>query len=143
MKSRKSEHKNSTQYKLCTFCSAPIPRHSEDPYCTRCRERVLFLNVKDFIRENDVNEFEVAAHFGIPLKTVKDWIKEGRIEYKKTSMGARAINNKLRCESCGSSVSFGTICPKCLKEMKQTTRGFVVNQPRKDDDRMRFLNKDK
>ena len=139
----KSGNRTQVNYKMCTFCGAPIPKTSEDPYCPQCRERVLFFNVKDYICENDVNEFQVAAHFGIPLRTVKGWIKEGRIEYKKTAIGTRAINNKLRCESCGSPVSFGTICPKCLKQMNQTARGYGMNKPRTDDDRMRFLNKDK
>jgi predicted amidophosphoribosyltransferase len=143
MKSNKSDKKNSINYKVCAYCGAAIPRNSEESYCDQCRDRILFFDVKDFIRENDVNEFQVAAHFGIPLRTVKAWIKEGRIEYKETPTGIRAMNNNLRCEICGSPVTFGTICPKCLKQMNQSTRGYSVNKPQKDDNRMRFLNKDK
>ena len=46
-------------------------------------EMELFDAVRNYIRENDVNEFGVAAHFGIPVSRVKAWIREGRIEYKE------------------------------------------------------------
>ena len=43
----------------------------------------LFAEVKDYIRENDVKEIDVAEHFGIPVSKVRRWIKEGRIQYKE------------------------------------------------------------
>ena len=142
MKSNKFDTTNSINYKHCVYCGAPIHRSSEDAYCPQCRDRILFFDVRDFIRANDVNEFQVAAHFGIPLRTVKGWIKEGRIEYKETPDGLRTINNNLRCESCGAPVTFGTLCPKCLKNMNKNIHGYDLNKPQ-DDDRMFFLNQDK
>ena len=41
--------------------------------------------MKDYIRENNVNEFQVAEHFGIPLSIVKRWMRELRIEYVSPS----------------------------------------------------------
>lgn len=143
MNSDKFESPKSVNYKYCEYCGAPIPRNSEEPYCAQCRERVLFLEIKDYIRANDVNEFQVAAHFGIPLRTVKGWIKEGRIEYKETANGMRSLNNHFTCERCGAPVAFGTLCPKCLKLMNKNMHGYDLSKRQKDDDRMRFLQHDK
>ena len=72
--------KSTLDYKYCEFCMVPIPRSQEIPYCPACQEKIIFHHVKEYIRENDVNEFQVADHFNIPLRMVKNWIKEGRIE---------------------------------------------------------------
>jgi len=138
----KFDTENTINYKYCEYCGAPISRKSDEKYCELCRERVLFHKVKDYIRANDVNEFQVAAHFGIPLRIVKGWIKDGRIEYKEMNNGKRAINNNLRCERCGAPVTFGTLCPKCLKLMNKNMHGYDLQKPPKDDDRMFFLNND-
>ena len=100
---------DSSNYKYCQYCGTTMPVTVKYPYCDSCREIILFQKVKDFIRENDVNEFQVAAQFGLPLPSVKGWIKEGRIEYKETAAGAKALNNKLKCERCGAPVTFGTV----------------------------------
>ena len=141
--SPRSDNRDTINYKYCEFCGAPIPRNSEEKFCERCRDRILFQQVKDYIRANDVNEFQVAAHFGIPLRTVKGWIKEGRIEYKEMADGKRSINNNFSCERCGAPVSFGTLCPKCLKLLNKNMHGYDLRKPQADDDRMRFLNNDK
>ena len=68
----------------CKSCKRPLPKDYAQDLCTRCQEIQLFHDVKDYIRSNDVNEYEVADHFNIPLRQVKEWIREGRIEYKET-----------------------------------------------------------
>ena len=75
------ERKNSINHKYCEHCGQAIPRCSEFACCTECQNSILFRAVKDYIRENNVNEFEVAEHFGIPLRLVKQWMRELRIEY--------------------------------------------------------------
>ena len=130
---------DSSNYKYCQYCGTTMPVTVKYPYCDSCREIILFQKVKDFIRENDVNEFQVAAQFGLPLRTVKGWIKEGRIEYKETAAGAKALNNKLKCERCGAPVTFGTVCPKCLKAMNNNVKGYGMQQTAQGDDRMFFL----
>ena len=75
------ERKNSINHKYCEHCGQAIPRSSEFACCTECQNSILFRAVKDYIRENNVNEFEVAEHFGIPLRLVKQWMRELRIEY--------------------------------------------------------------
>ena len=130
---------NNSNLKYCEFCGSPIYKDTETPYCERCREKALFQEVKDFIRSNDVNEFQVAAHFNIPLRVVKNWINEGRIEYKETPTGFRSLNNHLQCEKCGAPVAFGTLCGKCLKQLNKNIRGYDM-QKVQEEDRMFFLN---
>lgn len=101
------------KYKQCEFCGRPLPNDYEDVLCPRCKDNKLFHDVKEFIRANQVNEYEVADHFAIPLKQVKAWIREGRIEYNTTSE-SRTISG-MHCQHCGAPVTFGSLCPKCLK----------------------------
>ena len=75
------ERKNSKHYIYCEYCKQPMPRSSKSIYCIKCQDSHLFREVREYIRENNVNEFQVAEHFGIPLRLVKRWLKELRIEY--------------------------------------------------------------
>ena len=100
------------KYKQCEFCGRPLPKNYEDTLCPHCKDNKLFRDVKEFIRSNQVNEYEVASHFGIPLKQVKSWIREGRIEYN-TATATDTISG-MHCQHCGAPVTFGSLCPKCL-----------------------------
>mgnify|MGYP000842664141 FL=1 len=80
MDNPKSLFNNNT--KVCENCKRPLPYDYKENLCPRCLDLALFREVKEFIRTHDVNEYEVAEHFKIPLRQVKSWIKDGRIEYK-------------------------------------------------------------
>lgn len=101
--------------KVCEGCKRPLPNDYEDKLCPRCLEMALFHKVKEYIRTNDVTEYQVADHFQIPLMQVKAWIKEGRIEYKETNPSSKI--STLRCQRCGEPVAFGSFCTKCLRYM--------------------------
>ena len=49
------------------------------------------------------NEYEVAEHFHIPLRQIKEWIREGRIEYHEVNT-ASTISG-MHCQRCGAPVS--------------------------------------
>lgn len=72
----------SDKSKYCEYCGKPITRASEFNCCYFCQDTILFGKVKEYIRNNDVTEIQVAKHFGIPLRVVKQWIKEDRIGYR-------------------------------------------------------------
>ena len=127
----------SDKYKQCDYCGRPLPLDYADDCCPSCVENKLFHKVKEFIRSYDVNEYQVAAHFEIPVRQVKHWIRDGRIEYKQNTIGQNTISS-LRCERCGSPVSFGTLCPKCLKLMNNNIHGYDTQKP-SEDSRMRYL----
>lgn len=110
-------------YKYCAICRRPLPASSEETVCPLCTEQALFMKVKDFIRENDVTEYEVAAEFDLPLSRIKQWIREGRIEYKDKDLNGRISYN---CQKCGAQISFGTLCAKCLRQSNTTGHTAVV-----------------
>lgn len=128
-------NEESTQYKYCKGCGMMLPVTYPKDYCPGCEELALFDEVRDYIRSNDVNEYDVAEHFDIPIKQVKDWIKDGRIEYKEN--GKQSVGASF-CLRCGAKVSFGTLCPKCLKLLNGQGQGFAAT-PVQDEGKMRFI----
>lgn len=120
-------------YKYCEYCGKPLPLSFEGSVCPACQDQQLFHEVKEFIRSSDdVTEYDVAKHFDIPIQKVKHWIREGRIEYK--SDPASSITT--HCVECGAPISFGRLCPKCLK--KQSISGHSNTNPNAPG-RMRFF----
>ncbi len=134
---------NNTSYlfnnlKQCELCKKPLPRRYQEGLCPTCLDNELFKKVKEFIRENTVNEYQVAEEFNIPLRQVKTWIREGRIEYKKdTSIG---IEN-MRCQRCGIKVSFGSLCPKCLKLLNSPIHIYGQAADPASESKMQYLDK--
>jgi hypothetical protein len=80
------ERQQSVQHRLCNRCGAAVPRSSEINICLYCQDTVVFHEVKEYIRQNNVNEVQVAEHFGLPLALVKRWMNDRRIEYIKPAI---------------------------------------------------------
>ena len=128
------------RYKYCKGWGRAMSPNVINVYCEACEETQLFDKVRDFFRSYEVNEYDVAEHFGISVRIVKQWIKEGRIEYKER--GTRSIGGSY-CSHCGTKVSFGTLCSKCLKLLNgEGIQGFSA-APKEEEGRMRFMDKDK
>jgi len=121
--------------KVCSQCSRRL--HELYPYdiCPVCKENNLFNEVKDYIRKNDVREQEVADHFQISVHKVRNWIKEGRIQYKGDPVNSVS---SLYCKICGKPISFGILCPECHSPENIKV---VVAQEQIEDASMRFLGK--
>ncbi|SFB32551.1 hypothetical protein SAMN05216249_1216 [Acetitomaculum ruminis DSM 5522] len=119
----------SSDYKYCEYCGRLLAKSYKGDFCPDCLEKNLFGNVKEFIRSNDVNEYQVAEYFDIPIRRVKKWIREGRIEYKTTKV--KKIEG-LKCQKCGTPVNFGSLCMSCLK--KQNRKGYGMNIQNGDKD---------
>lgn len=105
-------------YHMCRVCHINLPPFYPDSICPMCQENELFMAVKDFIRENDVNENDVSEHFNIPISQVRGWIKEGRISYKEMK-GIRSTQEGKEariCRECGMllpSSCKDNICKNC------------------------------
>jgi NMD protein affecting ribosome stability and mRNA decay len=125
--------------KQCEFCGRPLSPHYEGNLCPHCKDVNLFREVKDFIRSHTVNEYEVSEHFGIPLKQIKAWIREGRIEYRTDDPSTNV--STMHCQRCGAPVTFGTLCPQCLK-LLNNGKGTAVSQNIEADSRMHYLDKE-
>lgn len=129
--------KKNFEHRYCKMCKRVLPLSYKNDYCPTCEDLRLFDKVREFVRSNDVNEYQVADHFDIPVRVVKQWIKEGRMEYKdpehKSIIAAY-------CSRCGAPVTFGSLCPKCLRLMNgEKVKGFGKVERNEEDDRMRFL----
>ncbi len=121
-------------YKYCENCRRPLAKSYQDDLCPVCKDIVLFREVKEYIRENLVNEYQVAEHFHLPHSKVKEWIREGRIEYREDSSDAIA---NLHCQRCGAPIRFGSLCPKCLRNSHSPK--VVGAMPEMGDTKMHFL----
>ena len=127
-----------TEVKYCKMCRKALPPLSDWEYCYACEELLLFDKVREFVRNNDVNEYQVAEYFDIPVRMVKQWIKEGRIEYKEKDKAGIMSNY---CSRCGQPVSFGTLCPQCLRLLNgEKARMIGFSKPEEGEEgEMRFL----
>jgi RNA polymerase subunit RPABC4/transcription elongation factor Spt4 len=112
-------------YRQCEFCHRALPKHYEFNLCPRCKDAELFRNVRDYIRGGTVNEYDVAEHFGISVRQVKAWIRDGRIEYLNSNPSEELVST--HCQVCGEPISFGTLCAKCLKQMNSGKGTAVSN----------------
>ena len=126
-----------TEEKQCARCGRVLNKLYNKELCPVCMEIELFHDVKEYIRENNVREGDVAEHFHIPLRKVHNWIKEGRIQYKEEKTEKIA---DLTCKVCGKPISFGMVCAEC--HSKQNLQ-VVTTWEKKDDDKMRFLGQGK
>ena len=125
-----------TNYKSCSMCGRLMPIDYEKDFCPGCEEDVLFKEVREYIRSHEVTEFELAEIFDIPQSKVRKWIKEGRIEYVT---GDNKMMNT-RCQRCGVPVSFGTLCPDCMRIMNGNKEvSYISFNAKNDRNRMRFL----
>ena len=128
-----------SRYKSCSMCGRQLPIDYEKDYCPACEDDVLFKEVREYIRTHEVTEFELAEIFNISQNKVRRWIKEGRIEYVT---GENKMMNT-RCQRCGIPVSFGTLCPDCMRVMNGSKEvSYISFGSKKDSNRMRFLSKE-
>ncbi|MCD7826588.1 MAG: FeoC-like transcriptional regulator [Clostridiaceae bacterium] len=98
--------------KTCKQCGVTLHPAYQQELCPLCIERNLFYEVKDYIRENEVNENDVAEHFDISVHKVRGWIREGRIQYKGEKKNAIS---GVACQICGKPISYGVTCTECYK----------------------------
>ncbi len=119
--------------KYCQSCNKTLPPNHTDSLCPSCAEIALFQVAKDFIRSGDYNEYDVSQFLNIPIQQIRRWIREGRIQYKEDSLN----NITMHCQVCGAQITFGTMCPKCLKA--QNVSGSSSIYPAFDSGNMRHL----
>ncbi len=129
------KEKDYKEPKTCTQCGKYLDERYPASICPVCEEMNLFSAVKEYIRENDVRETDVAEKFGIPVSKVRGWIRDGRIQYK--GIGANKISG-VNCQICGKVIDFGTLCPECHR-----VQGLQVVAKRYQEEKsmMRFLGK--
>jgi predicted RNA-binding Zn-ribbon protein involved in translation (DUF1610 family) len=135
-----TENSHFGEHKPCESCGRALPRHYEYALCPTCKEAELFREVRDYIRSGTVNEYDVAEHFNIPLRQVKTWIRQGRIEYFSANLSQELVST--HCQMCGAPISFGSLCVKCLKQMN-SGKGTAFTPAGSSDVQMHYLDKSK
>lgn len=123
------------KHKTCKACNKPLPASYQEELCPECIDRALFDEVKDYIRSNDVTEYDVAAHFHIPRHKVMQWIRDGRIEYRDEHLNSIVSTH---CRICGTPISFGSLCSKCMKKNNTSVHSKIPTTNRGE---MRFIDK--
>ena len=123
-------------YNRCPVCERRLPNNYSRKHCPSCTENEIFRQVREYIRENDVNEFDVSRKFNIPVRIIKGWIREGRIEYKDPKLNESTED--YYCHKCGAKLSFGTLCPKCLIDQNGDLYNLTYSLPKKDK-KLNFL----
>lgn len=126
-------------HNYCKWCGRPIPVELGVDMCAGCQEDQVFREIRDYVRENDVNEYELAEIFDIPMRQVKQWIREGRLEYKvqEKKMG------HLYCQRCGREISFGKFCEDCNRILYGVKGGYDAQKQAQGEEQIRFYNKNK
>lgn len=130
----KVEPREDDKRKTCSQCGRYLDILYPKDLCPICEEMNLFSEVKEYIRSNDVKEMDVVDHFGIPLRKVREWIREGRIQYKGFDEKTIA---PLHCKICGKPIEFGTICSECLHGQKLQVTAKQSLEVKSEE--MRFL----
>ena len=125
-----------SQYKYCKSCKKLLQSDYEFDECPTCVGENLFRQVRDYIRNNNVNEYEVADFFDLPVKRVKEWIREGRIQYQG-SKDQKVLGR--RCGRCGELIAIGDFCTTCAAAMKKPKATISLNNNTMDDSHMRFF----
>ena len=125
--------------RYCKGCGRILVESYTRDFCSTCEASRIFDDVREYIRSSEVNEYDVAKHFDIPVGMVQQWIKEGRIEYKERDQ--KTIMDTF-CQRCGARITFGTLCQKCLKTMNEERKGYVVHPAMSDgEEKLRYLEK--
>lgn len=105
--------------------------------------------VRRFIEQHrGVNAVQIETALGIPQKTIRRMLKEGRLEIAADS------RSFLKCEMCGKTIRTGRYCPECEmnlhRKMEDTNRQKLKNKMAgvgmggdNQDGRMRFQRKDR
>ncbi len=68
--------------RICKSCGRALASSHIGDICQSCKEDAIYREVKQYVSENDVGEYDVAQKFDIPVETVRKWVQLGYMEYK-------------------------------------------------------------
>ncbi len=110
--------------------------------CPECRkkEEEMFEKVRIYLNEHGpANYYTISEATGINEETIKQWLKDGRLEVPEDS------EIYIKCERCGCDIRSGRYCPSCAaeltKEFKGLYSGAIGERPKTQNGKMRFLDR--
>jgi flagellar operon protein (TIGR03826 family) len=129
----------------CPRCGRLFVKHSIRDVCEQCykEEEALFEKVYQFLRKREnrtATMAQVVEATGVSESLITKWIKIGRLQL------VHFPNLGYPCESCGTMIREGQLCPKCrtrlqtqlkqLEEEKQRQRQRIATYyVQKDEER--------
>lgn len=132
----------------CKICNKLFQYIGGVPFCPVCREGIekRFADVKEYIYSNPgVSISEVSEKLDVPVKQIRQWIKEERLMLTAPSPDG------VLCEQCGVPICSGRYCASCKRRLLNSLDS-VSNHPKKnyasherknrDGEKMRFLNEE-
>lgn len=112
------------------------------PLCPACSKSLdeKFAQVKKYVYDNPHASIQqVAAENEVPVKQIKQWVKEERLSFSSDS------EIGVECEVCGAMIKTGRFCNECKAKMQNQLNSVIKKpevkkpEPEKDSPRMRFL----
>jgi len=107
----------------CTKCGRVFAYRGKN-ICRKCVEKqeTDFSLVRKFLQvHSGVDIMEVAKGTGVDEKTIMQFMREGRLS-------AKGVPNVLKCDNCGSSISEGRYCEKCLLKLNQELQSVLPDK---------------
>lgn len=149
----KKEFTEINTYNRPTYCSGcggvMVYRGLGEYQCEKCGllDYDDYGKVRNYVEQHmGANAAETSKATGVSQKSIRDMLKEGKLEIAKNS----AIF--LKCEICGGLISSGRFCPKCemtyhkdLEEMARKARhggdmfGYSTERRRGEEGAKRFI----
>lgn len=128
----------------CARCGRLYEYNGISDYCPICMQydEANFQRIKEYLNEHPkATVLQVAGGLDIPVKMIKKYLKEGRLEV------IEAENFFLECERCGTPIKTGRYCEECIRNLdssiKKITNEAAINVKKKRDEKMRYLDKNK
>ncbi len=125
----------------CRMCGKMFNYISGRQICSNCKKDLeeKFAEVKEYVREHkDASIAEVSEELSVPVKQIKDWIREERLQFS-------AATGEICCENCGKPITTGKFCDNCRKKMVNKLDNAYqkpqveIKRDRKTNPKMRFL----
>ncbi|NLM12279.1 MAG: MerR family transcriptional regulator [Epulopiscium sp.] len=129
----------------CERCGKLFEYNGISNYCPICMQydEANFQKIKEYLGEHPkATVIQVATDLDIPLKMIKKYLREGRLEI------VEAENFFLECEKCGAPIKTGRFCEQCTRDLDSNVKR-IINEAKsnlkntRSDEKMRYLDKDK
>lgn len=136
--------------KNCSLCGRIYQYTLGENICPECKKKreELFVSIKDYIGKQGgtVPMAQVAEEFDIPVKLLKQWVREERLVFAEGAI-------ELECEQCGVLILSGRLCDVCKTKLaiesgytsEISRRRALAEAPKqivkeREKAKMRFLN---
>jgi flagellar operon protein (TIGR03826 family) len=113
----------------CPRCGRLFVKHSIRDVCEQCykEEEALFEKVYQFLRKREnrtATMAQVVEATGVSESLITKWIKIGRLQL------VHFPNLGYPCESCGTMIREGQLCPKCRTKLQTQLKQFEEEKQR-------------